>query len=360
MAGPVLGFVGGVIGGIFGGPVGYAIGSAIGSAIGGYIDPVKVSGPRLTDATAQTSSVGMPIPFGYGIFTTAGNLIWTDKLIEHKKTQRQGKGGGTKTTTYTYTRSYAIGICQGPIYGIKWIKRNGKKVWTSDPSAPIEDREFAQKWGKKIKLYMGGEDQMPDATITAKEGGGNVSAFRGLAYMVVTDDDLTDAAGAVAQYEFCVQATQPEAYITSKPYAQYAQEAAGVSARVGSIVLQQLREEGIVEPERAVYGFAPTGGKLDLPPHGETYEAGTYGFAPTGGKLDLPPHGETYESAQYGFAPTGGDLFSPPFGKAKKENTTYGFGPTGGALYWPDGNKVMMTEDGKVILDESGKAIKTG
>lgn len=196
---------------------GAQIGYALGSAIGGYVDPMRVKGPQITDAASQTSSVGMPLPFGYGTFATSGNVIWADELKEHVKRQRQGKGGGAKTTTYTYTRSYAIGVCEGPIYGFLMIRRNGKTVYNSDPNAPVADKDYSAKWLQRATLYYGDETQMPDSTIEAVEGAGNVSAFRGLAYIVIENEDLTDLAGAVPQYEFIVQATSV-GYMTTRPY----------------------------------------------------------------------------------------------------------------------------------------------
>lgn len=221
--------IGGVVGGVAGAIVGSVIpglgtalgaqvGYALGSAIGGYVDPTRIQGPRLSDSAAQTSNVGIPLTFGYGIFPTAGNIIWADELKEHVKRQRQGKGGGAKTTTYTYTRSYAIGICEGPIYGYVQIKRNGKLVYTSDPNAPVGDKDYSAKWLQKVTLYYGDEEQMPDSTIEAVVGAGNVSPFRGLAYIVIENDDLTELAGAIPQYEFVVNATQPDVFITSRPY----------------------------------------------------------------------------------------------------------------------------------------------
>lgn len=221
------GIVGGAIGFFVGGPAGAAWGFSIGSAVGGYLDPVNVQGPRLKDAQAQTSTVGGVIPFGYGVFVTAGNVIWCDTLKEHKKTERQGKGGGAKTTTYTYTRSYAIGVCEGPIYGFKWIKRNGKKVYTSDPNATLQEQQYSAKWMQKASLYYGDEEQMPDSTMVAVEGVGNVPPHRGLAYIVVENDDLTELQGAIAQYEFCVIGSPPDIYVTSKPYPLY--DASGVT-----------------------------------------------------------------------------------------------------------------------------------
>lgn len=217
------------IGGAIGQAVGGNIGYVIGSYIGGYIDPTKIRGPRLTDSAAQTSSVGVPLPFGYGVFSTAGNIIWTDELKEIVRRRREGKGGTTKTTTYTYTRSYAIGICEGPIYGYVQIKRNGKLVYTSDPNAPVSDKDYSAKWLQKVTLYYGDEEQMPDSTIEAVVGAGNVAAFRGLAYIVVENDDLTDLAGAIPQYEFVVQATLPDVYVTSRPYPVLDEEGVGIS-----------------------------------------------------------------------------------------------------------------------------------
>ncbi|WP_396615440.1 hypothetical protein ACHZ97_14275 [Lysobacter soli] len=218
MSGATIGgVVGAFVGFWFGGPSGAQAGWMIGSAIGGYVDPVQIKGPRITDAMQTVASVGHPIPFGYGTFSVGGTVIWWDELKEHKKTKRQGKGGGAKTTTYTYTRSYAVAFCE-PIAGYISIKRNGKVVYTSDPYAPAEDLEYANKWLQKATLYLGGEGQMPDSTIVAVEGVGNVSPFRDLSYVVIENDDLTELAGAIPQYEAVVNATPPTVFLTSPPY----------------------------------------------------------------------------------------------------------------------------------------------
>lgn len=224
MSGSTIGgFAGAIVGSFFGMP---QLGFMIGSAIGGYLDPQRIEGPRLKDASVQTSQDGVPIPFGYGVFPCAGNVIWRDKLVEHKKKGGGGKGGGPSVTEYRYTRSYAIGICQGPITGILMIKRNGKNVY--DARSPWEilqeymdaSDDALEMWANihrwmaamrrrfmnRATIYFGTEDQMPDPTIEAVVGVGNVSAFRGLAYIVVKDDDLTDTGGAIPQYEFVVAA----------------------------------------------------------------------------------------------------------------------------------------------------------
>lgn len=236
--------IGGVVGGIVGGIIGFYTGNvaagiqygyAIGSAVGGYVDPTRTYGPRLEDASQQTSTVGGVIPFGYGVFTCAGNIIWADRLVEHKKTERVGKGGSEKQTTYTYTRSYAIGVCEGPIHNYLWVKVNGKLVYASDPAGLAAAMGWtgqmvgdlvasSNEWLQSTTLYRGTDTQMPDSTIVAVEGVGNVSPFRDLAYIVKENEDLTDMQGAVSQHEFCVRATPPEAYLTSHPYEQYFQD----------------------------------------------------------------------------------------------------------------------------------------
>lgn len=260
--------IGGAVGAVAGAFVGIylgmpaqgaQIGYAIGSSIGGYVDPVRVKGPRLTDAAAQTSNVGVPLPFGYGVFPISGNIIWADELKEHVKRQRQGKGGGTKTTTYTYTRSYAIGICEGPIYGYVQIKRNGKLVYTSDPNAPVNDKDYSAKWLQKVTLYYGDEEQMPDSTIEAVVGAGNVAAFRGLAYIVVENDDLTDLAGAIPQYEFVVNATQPDVFITSKPYPVLSDESVFISASPVSGTLRTIMHRAEYEDNVGISASPITG-----------------------------------------------------------------------------------------------------
>lgn len=177
-----------------------------------------IKGTRITDFSQTTATVGVPIPFGYGRFTSGGNVIWAPlPPKEHRSVQRQGKGG-VKQETFTYTLSYAIAFAKGPIFGYWWIKRNGKVVWTQDPAAPVEDRAYAAKWQQRATFYNGTMDQLPDSTIESYEGSGQVSAFHRLAYIVVEDDDVTEGGGAVPTYEACVIASPPDAYMTSRPY----------------------------------------------------------------------------------------------------------------------------------------------
>lgn len=183
----------------------------------GLFGSTLIKGNRITDFAQSTATVGIVIPFGYGRFTSDGNVIWAPMPpVEHRTVTRQGKGG-VKQENFHYTLSYAIAFAKGPIAGYWWIKRNGKVVWTQDPNAPIEDHEYAAKWRQRATFYYGTMDQLPDSTIESYEGSGQVSAFRQIAYIVVEDDDVTDGGGAVPTYEACVIA-HGRSYATSPPY----------------------------------------------------------------------------------------------------------------------------------------------
>lgn len=216
MARQALTIGGFLVGAAFGQP---GLGTAIGSALGGIVDPVKIEGPRLTDAKAMTSRDGVPIPWGDGIFRVAGTMIACQpgKPTEHKKKKRQGKGGGPVQVTYTYTRSHAVLICEGEIVGVRRIWRNGKLVYDATPIPTAADEPNPTTLAARVKaaieskaasakftftLYVGNETQLPDPTLEAMFGVGEVGANRGIAYIVIEDDDVTDTGGAVPQYEF--------------------------------------------------------------------------------------------------------------------------------------------------------------
>ncbi len=214
MSGSSIGAVAGAgIGFLIGGPAGARIGWMAGSLIGSVVMPDKIYGPRLTDARQQTAQDGIPRTYGWGAFPTTGNLIWTDEYKE-VKTKSSGKGGPVQVT-YTYTRSYAIAVCRGPISGFLLIKRNGKVVYDERTDAELtalgysaneisETRAAQSKFLAKATMHFGDETQIPDPTIQAVLGVGNAPAYRGTAYLVMTDDDVTELQAAVPQFEFVV------------------------------------------------------------------------------------------------------------------------------------------------------------
>lgn len=193
--------VGAAVGFLIGGPTGALIGFSIGSTIGALLFPQHSKGPNPNEVKIQNSAYGVPIPWTYGAFRQAGNIIWRGKPIKHSNEQSAGKGGPT-VTSYYYTVSFAVGLCEGPISGIRRIWANGKLIYdVSNPS------NFAQISGSAsmstaFRVYLGDENQLPDPTIESYEGVGNVEAFRGLAYVVFTDFNLQPYGGYIPQFSF--------------------------------------------------------------------------------------------------------------------------------------------------------------
>lgn len=184
MAQVVLGVAGAVVGGAFGMPgVGYMLGSALGAAL--FPEPGQ-DGPRLSDLKVQQSQYGAPIPILYGTYRVAGNVIWAADLIEHAQEADSGSGGGGPTN-YTYTCSFAVSLCEGPIAGVRRIWADNKLIY--DLTADSANPDVMFKAGGYM-LYLGDEDQLPDATMESYKGVGNVPAYRGQAYWVFTDLEL--------------------------------------------------------------------------------------------------------------------------------------------------------------------------
>jgi hypothetical protein len=198
MAQLALGAAGAWIGSLFGMPM---IGWAIGSTIGGILFGPKQEGPRLSDLKVQGSQYGGMIPVLFGYFRVAGMIRWSTDLKEHAH-KSSGKGGGP--TNYTYSCSFAIRLndteATGPILGIRKIWADKRLIYDTTQTT----NALAQL---PITIYLGTEDQLPDPTIESVLGVGNVPAYRGTAYVVFTDLDLTDYFNRIPQFEFEVHAT---------------------------------------------------------------------------------------------------------------------------------------------------------
>lgn len=176
------------LGFVLGGPAG----AGIGFSVGGAIDPPpgpNLSGPRLSDLSVQSSSYGQSIPRIYGTFATHGNVIWLEnnrlrEVVKKKKQGGKGGGGGTTLTTYTYFATFAVGLCRGPISGVRKIWIGPKLVYDVDQPGSVQLANF--------KVYLGTDTQQPDPRIQADRGVANTPAYRGLAYIVFYDYPLAD------------------------------------------------------------------------------------------------------------------------------------------------------------------------
>jgi hypothetical protein len=229
----ILGTVGAVIGAYFGSP---QLGWMIGSTIGGAIDPEIIKGPSIGDIAAQTSQEGTPRPITFALSPPmAGNIIASSEPKIVRKSERQGKGG-PKVETESVYRTYAIGVCEGPITRFVRVWRNGQLVYDIESAEMTEEHEihiFGQtipvgtqntKFLGDARFFLGDWDQEPSPDLETVFGVGTTPAHRGTAYMVMADEDLTDLRGAIPQYQFQVERCEGF-YLTSRPYAVEAADA---------------------------------------------------------------------------------------------------------------------------------------
>ena len=146
---------------------------------------------KIADFTVSTAEYGSAVPEILGTTRISGNVIYYDDFTahEHRETQRSGKGGHsskTVTISYTYTVAVILGLCEGPIQGLKrvWI---GKDIYTY-PNDTIQLTLFAGETNQKPWAYTLGKH--PDKALS----------YSGLAYMAGVID-LGDS-GSMSNYNF--------------------------------------------------------------------------------------------------------------------------------------------------------------
>jgi hypothetical protein len=250
--------VGGIVGatvGFFaaGGPAGAVYGAQIGMSIGGLLDPPKgptVEGPRLNDLTVQTSTYGQFIPRTYGTIGLSGNVFWLEnnKIKEVvKKKKSGGKGGGSSTTvkTYTYFATFAVGLCEGPIAGVRRIWVGPDLVYDAG-SNDLETIIASNQASSKFTIYLGTDTQQPDPRMQAEMGVANCPAYRGIAYIVVKDLALADYGNSVAGAQIKVEVVNSQ----SAPSTRKLVEASPITA-AGSPQPGYLQSGSIVDIDGA-------------------------------------------------------------------------------------------------------------
>lgn len=227
-AGPILGAVGAVVGGYFGGAAGARWGWAIGSAIGGaYAQSQQVlPGPKIGDVQNQTSQEGGFRPIVYGrSHPIAGNIIADGGPVIVTRRERQGKGGPKVESESAY-RTYAVGVCEGEAQLLQaW--RNGILVYDAeDPSMAAENAKFLEY----ARWFTGSFDQNASPDLEEIYGAGQAPFFRGTAYLVLANEDVTDQRGAWSQWQFRVFRGAARSY-TTPPYPVIYTESLGTSGQ---------------------------------------------------------------------------------------------------------------------------------
>ena len=183
------------VGSVIGGPIGAAIGAVIGRTIDQQIlfAPKGREGRRLNDLRLQTSTYGTPIPRLYGTMRVAGTVIWSTDLIETRHHSGGGKGRPS-STTYTYSASFAVALSSRPVGSIG-------RVWADGNLLRGAAGDFKSAIGS-FRLAGGWEDQPLDPLMGAAGAAGSVPAYRGIAYALFEDLDLTDFGNRIPSMTF--------------------------------------------------------------------------------------------------------------------------------------------------------------
>jgi len=200
----VLPWVGAAVGFVASGgnPMGAQAGFAIGSLIGNAIDPVEMQGRKLGDSPTQTAAEGgaRAIVFGKGCIRATVILERGGRRVVKQRDKSGGKGSGPTTVNERAFWTYAIGICEAtPDGGLLRIWENEKLVYDVTPTSQIV--EDSTEFAKLFRFYDGAEDQLPDPAIEAiYTDPTDAPYYRGTAYMVFPQRDLTDFGEAVPTY----------------------------------------------------------------------------------------------------------------------------------------------------------------
>ncbi len=336
---------GGVIGFFVGGPAGALRGAQIGFLAGSALFPGELPaqrGPRLEDFETLHADPGSPVAIVFGTAAVSGFRLYIGPATEIEATEEVGgKGGPTQeVTTYHYLQTLAIGLCEGPISGVRRIWENGKLVYDVRPQLDGESDddyaarlEMSERYEGTFVLYLGTEDQLPDPTLELEQGAGNVPAFRGLAYIVYPNRELRkDQAERHPAFKIEVVG-RGELVLTSQPYPievleelAFNGEAIGGSYQptlfeslsfdggvLGGALSIQLVEYDNYDPETLTFDGEPLAGELRsilLAYTNWDLETMSFDGAPLSGVLDeiLVQYECDVESLNFAGAPLGGTL----------------------------------------------------
>jgi hypothetical protein len=189
-----------VIFGMTGNAIGWAVGSLVGSMIGQKgIHNVQ---PGIGDKSVQASTYGTYKTTVYGTMRVAGNVIdGVSEVREVLTTTRVGKGGAkSSNTTRSWNADVAIDLCQAGVAGIRKVWADGKLVYDVSTGASASSIIASSVQALTFKIYDGNESQLPDPTLEAVHGVGNVPAYRGRSIVVFGGVDCPN--GKLQQYSF--------------------------------------------------------------------------------------------------------------------------------------------------------------
>jgi hypothetical protein len=204
---PIAGAVVGAVAGFYlGGPSGAVTGAQYGYVAGAvaapYIDPVLLQGNKIGDSQTQVAAEGgaRAIVFGKACITATCVIARGNRVITKKK-QSNGKGTTSRTQNETVSWTFAIGLGEaipGGTVTRVWQDENLVFDLTEGHSISNEDNS---KFHQKFRFHDGSETQLPDPDLQVFLGD-ETPYFRGTAYVVFPNFDLTQTAERIPTFRF--------------------------------------------------------------------------------------------------------------------------------------------------------------
>lgn len=198
------------------------LGGMLGAAAGGLIDNLLFPAPKQPGPSATASTYGNAIALPWGpLNRMGGNLTWSSgfRKVTNKSLKFLAGKGGSAAAAQQYVADVMISIGAGPLQP-SWCKKiwaNGTVIFdaTAGTGQPTPDGNGVVTWThsfltfqdfESITVYPGNRTQLPDPTMEAALGIGNVPAYRGTAYVLIKSLKLTSFGNAIPNMNFLVAA----------------------------------------------------------------------------------------------------------------------------------------------------------
>ena len=149
---------------------------------------------RYDGVQVQSSLLGTAIPRGWGTFKVGANILWYGNFQSQAQKTSGGKGGGSTLTGYTYSASLVLGICKGPIAGIRDVYKDST-IYTPGSQSAL------QQVG--LSLFTGAIGQA-DWTYLDTNFASQALGYSGVAYVAAANYVL-DSSAAPPNHAFEVQ-----------------------------------------------------------------------------------------------------------------------------------------------------------
>lgn len=276
---------------IAGNAIGGPLLGAVGSIVGGMIDNVLFPAPTKAPPKITSSTYGQAIPLAYGPEVRLGcNMIRTTGW--RKQTGKTAKLAQLKGAPPAYETDIACCVGAGP-WDPSWVVKiwaNGNVLFDSTLGhAPTPDSNGVVTWtGHGINnkdfdsmvVYPGNNLQLPDPTMEAHFGMGNVSAYRGRAYFVLNGLIGTPWGNSVPTLEILCR---PQARVSLAQVCNDVMSRCGIDPRLASTGSLSALVQGYcidsqtdgvtaLQPLALVYDFdvAEVAGSLRFSPRGQS------------------------------------------------------------------------------------------